>query len=101
MVVRLKLSDSRTLASAELWWVANGRFSFSVGGTPVGAAGDSGDAGTFSSCDEDAWELDGLVEIRTIVFWVGSGVVAWLQVGLDATRHLRHGGVQKIVLAGS
>ena len=33
--------------------------------------------------DEDAWELGGSVETRTIVFWVGSGVVAWLLVGLD------------------
>ena len=39
---------------------------------------------TCTSTLED-WAEFGLDEARIIVFWVGSGVVAWLLVGLDSS----------------
>ena len=39
---------------------------------------------TYSSTME-GWAECGLVEARIIVSWVGSGVVAWLLVGLDSS----------------
>ena len=42
------------------------------------------DLGRTCSSMKDDWAECGLVEARIIVFWVGSGVVAWLLVGLES-----------------